>query len=60
MLFSAAVEGGAVFETADCSAGVDANETEHADWRLGGVFILCEEGRRCEYAGKGGNVWPTR
>ena len=49
MLFSPAEGGGAVFEPADCSAGAEANETEPADRRLAGVFILCEEVRRCEY-----------
>ena len=59
MLFSLAEGGRVALESADCSAGADANETEPADLRLAGVFILWEEERRCEYEANEGNVWPT-
>ncbi len=62
MLFSpggAGGAGGAVFEAADCSVGEEANETEHVDLRLAGVFISCDEGRRCKCDGNGGDEWPT-
>ena len=44
VLFSLGEGGRVALETADCSAGADANETEPADRRLAGVFILWEEG----------------
>ena len=40
-----------VIEAVNCSVGAEANDTEHVDRRLAGVFIICGRGN---YEASGG------
>ena len=57
ILFSLVGRGGGGFEAADRSVVAEANDTEHADRRLAGVFIVCDEAPLHNYGGNGGDVW---